>query len=228
MGAKQTISIDLNPYLKEELVQEALNYIAKNKSAIKNTFGGLIDDDRLNLLVKFGHRKDFSLDRFLELCNIHYIAPGDATKTNLPTDSIDFHTSYTVFEHIPPSTVKEILLEGNRIVKDGGLFIHRIDYTDHFSHSDKTISPINFLQYSETKWNFYAGNRYMYMNRLRHDDFISIFNSAGHTIISDEMDKDESILELLRAGDLNLDGRFSKKSNDILSITASWIISKKG
>ena len=50
-----------------------------------------------------------------------------------------------------------------------------VDYSDHFSHSDQTISSINFLRYSDDEWQRYAGNRYMYMNRLRHDDVLALF-----------------------------------------------------
>jgi hypothetical protein len=32
----------------------------------------------------------------------------------------------------------------------------------------------------------YAGNKYMYMNRLRHDDFLDLFKSFGQKIIEVE------------------------------------------
>ena len=48
------------------------------------------------------------------------------------------------------------------------------------------IYPINFLQYSDAKWDRYADNRYMYMNRLRHDDFLALFHSSGHKILATE------------------------------------------
>jgi len=228
MGAKQIITVDLNPYMKEELVKESIDYIAKNRNQIEKIFDGLIYNNRLDLLLDLTTKQNFSLQDFLEGCQIQYLAPADAAKTKLSSESIDFHTSYTVFEHIPPNILKNILVEGNRIVRNDGLFIHRIDYSDHFSHSDKTISAINFLQYTNKRWKLYAGNRYMYMNRLRHDDFISLFKSVGHIIIADEVDKDENLLKLLQEGKIKLDNEFNKKSRDILSITAAWIISKKG
>jgi hypothetical protein len=64
-------------------------------------------------------------------------------------------------------------------VRAGGLFVHFIDHSDHFSHSDATISPINFLKHCESDWQGYAGNRYMYMNRLRHDDMIELIRESG-------------------------------------------------
>lgn len=227
MGAEQTITVDLNPYLKAQLVREAVQYISENKDDILNLFGSLIDVARFDRLLSFVKDFPFSLPAFLDLCRVRYIAPGDAGDTHLPDQSVDFHTSYTVFEHIPLDDLRRILTEGNRIVTSDGLFIHHIDYSDHFSHSDNSISAINFLQYSDKAWNRYAGNRYMYTNRLRHDDFIELFESAGHRILEVRVDIDHHIREMLRRGELQLSERFAQKSEDILSITGAWIVSQK-
>ena len=227
MGAKSTVTIDLNPYMKAELIDESLEYMFDHKETIEELFGTLLIQERLDQLLQLYKSTDFSINAFLKLCQINYIAPGDAAKTGLAENSIDIHTSYKVFEHIPPSILKKIIKEGNRIISDGGLFIHRIDYADHFSYSDKTISAINFLQYSDSEWDSYANNRYMYMNRLRHDDFVKIFESADHKIILNQPDIDEQALELLRSGDLEADERFKNKPQDVLAITSAWVISQK-
>ncbi|HQU32564.1 MAG: methyltransferase domain-containing protein [Planctomycetia bacterium] len=227
MGAEGTISIDLNPYLKEELIAESLRYISENEGEVLKLFGSLLDNDRFNSLLNFTKKTSFSTTEFLNLCQISYIAPGDAADTRLPDNSIDFHTSYTVFEHIPIDILREIIGEGNRIIRKNGLFVHRIDYSDHFSHSDKSISAINFLQYGDDEWQKYAGNRYMYMNRLRHDDFIILFESAGHRILGSQTDMDLHTQEILRSGKLRLNDRFSSKPADVLAITGSWMITQK-
>ncbi len=227
MGAEQTISIDLNPYVKTELISESLRYISDNKEEIQGLFGSLLNKKRFDVLLQFSKSDHCPLRAFLDLCSIHYLAPGDAAQTALSPGSIDFHTSYMVLEHIPSETVKRILEEGNRIIRDGGLFAHRIDYSDHFSHSDNDISAINFLQYSDDKWNRYAGNRYMYMNRLRHDDFIRLFQSVGHCLLEVRTDIDPQSQEILSRGSLQLADRFKAKTGAVLSITSSWIMSKK-
>lgn len=154
------------------------------------------------------------------------IAPGDAADTNLPEQSIDFHTSYAVFEHIPLDVLENILKEGSRIIKKNGLFVHRIDYSDHFSHSDKSISSINFLQYSNDIWSRWANNRYMYMNRLRHDDFIELFESSGHQLIDMYPYIDNDIQDVLYNKNFHLDSRFKYKSEEVLTIVGSWMSSK--
>ena len=54
-----------------------------------------------------------------------------------------------------------------------------VDYGDHFEHNDHRLSNINFLQYSDALWRVIAGNRYMYMNRLRHDAMLTLFQRAS-------------------------------------------------
>ena len=81
------------------------------------------------------------------------------------------HISYTVFEHIPAPILSDILSEAQRVLRPSGLAIHLIDYSDHFAHSDASISAINFLQYDDAAWSRLADNPYMYMNRLRADDY---------------------------------------------------------
>ena len=227
MGAKQVFTIDLNPYVKAELIRESIDFILENEDEIHELFGSRIDKSRLADLLLFHRESPVSTNSFLQHCHIKYIAPGDATKTGLEEKRIDFHTSHNVFEHIPPSTLKAILTEGNRIINEDGLFVHRIDYSDHFAHSDKSISAINFLQYSDSDWGRFAGNRYMYMNRLRHDDFLTLLEDSGQDILFSSTEVDAESLEILESSTFQLDDKFQSKPKDILSISASWTVSKK-
>jgi len=226
MGAKKTITIDLNNYFKRELIMETIKYISVNKNEVQNLFGSLLIEKRFNELITYYSENNFTKNSFLDLCCIDYIAPGNASETNLESKSIDFHTSYAVFEHIRPKDISLILKEGNRIITDTGLFIHKIDYKDHFSYSDNKISSINFLQYSDEEWKRYAGNNYMYMNRLRHDDFINLFHSAGHQILESNILIDKEILSFLRTDKINLNELFINKPEEIISISESCIISR--
>lgn len=228
MGARNTVTVDLNPYMKSELVKECLEYVRDNQKVVRDLFGQFVDEARLGTLLRFmdnrSNKKGF-LEAFLKTCGIHYIAPGDATMTKLSRYSINFHTSNNVLEHIPPEILKRIFEEGNRIIKPNGLFVHRIDYSDHFAHSDPGITPINFLQYNDKEWERYAGNRYMYMNRLRHDDFIDLFRSVGHSILSSETSIHDGAFKLLESGAFKVEKRFENKSNKILATTESWLVS---
>jgi SAM-dependent methyltransferase len=226
MGAKKVVTIDVNPYVEEDLMKKCLIYIKENKSQIVDLFGDLLILDRLDKLIELNNISNLNLSKVLELCNIVYIAPGDASSTGLESKSIDIHTSLTVFEHIPYEILEKIIEEGKRIVKKDGLYIHRIDYSDHFAQNDKSITQINFLQYNQKEWDRYAGNRYMYMNRLRHDDFINLFKSNGHEFIEVQTIENQRSKELLESGRFELDEQFKSKTIDVLSITGSWFLSK--
>lgn len=227
MGARRVITVDLNPYLKAELTRECLQYIADHAEDIQALFGPLLNRTRFETLLYFERQDGFDLRQLLDLCHIRYIAPSDAACTGLGADEIDFHTSFNVFEHIPRAVLLAILDEGNRIIRRTGLFVHRVDYSDHFSHSDTRISPINFLQYSDAQWSHYADNRYMYMNRLRHDDFLALFESVRHTILAAEPTVDAPSLQLLRDGGLTVDAQFGGKTDEVLATTEAWIVCAK-
>lgn len=206
---------------------DLLFFVKMEKEKIKDVFNDLLNIDRFNLLFEYCKNKKVKKDDILELCRIEYIAPGDASKVNLEEGSINYHVSHTVYEHIPLSILRNILEEGNRIIADDGLFINSIDYGDHFSYMDKKISIINFLQYDDKTWDKYADNRYMYMNRARHDEFIELFKIVGHDFLEIVSYKNKEAEEILGKGNFVLDEKFGNKSKAILSITGSMFITKK-
>lgn len=223
-GAERIITVDLNPYLKEELVKFDIDYIGKNHVVIEQLFDGRLDNKRFADLVTFVSRA-WRLKDVLAFLNVEYVAPADASRLLIPSKSIDFHASNTVFEHIPAKTILAILEEGNRVVKADGLFIHRIDLSDHFSHSDKSISKINFLQYSDNEWDRISGNRYSYMNRLRLDDLVDLFERANQKVLINKPDIDSSLYQILKAKKFKVSSKFSGKSDEILAMTGAWLVS---
>ncbi|MDR1515040.1 MAG: class I SAM-dependent methyltransferase [Synergistaceae bacterium] len=225
--AGKIITVDLNPYMRKELMEDMFFYITKEEEKIRAIFGDLLDDGRFGALLEYGRAGKINVNEVLEMCEIEYLAPKDASKTGLPERSADYHTSNAVYEHIPREILKNILEEGNRIIKPDGLFINGIDYSDHFAQMDKGISQINFLQYDEKEWDKYAGNRYMYMNRLRHDDFLGLFAEVGHEVIETETTKSEDAERILDEGKIKINERFKNKGNEILSIIGSSFITRK-
>ena len=128
-----------------------------------------------------------------------------------------------MLEHIPPEVLSKILGEANRVLRDDGLFVHCIDFSDHFSHSDRSISAINFLQFGEDEWAKFAGNRYMYQNRLRIDDFNCLARNAGLEIISVEAEVDPTSVAVLEGG-FPLNERFRGKSVDVNATANAWVV----
>lgn len=79
------------------------------------------------------------------------------------------------------------------------------------------------MQFSDIEWNRIAGNRYMYMNRLRHDDFRKLFLDLDTSILLDEVN--ESLETRTSLNEITLDYFFSQKNTEILGITSAWIVS---
>ena len=226
MGAKEIITYDLNKLAKEELVKNFIKKIIENESVVRDILGNFIKEERFKDLKKI-NEKEINLSKILDTCSIKYFAPADASKTNISNSFIDFYISYNVLEHVPYLSIVSIINEGLKILKTDGLMIHYIDYSDHFSHDDKKISSINFLKYSQNVWDIIANNRFMFMNRLRNDDFIKLFKSNKLKILDNTTFSDINISEEIRCGKITINKQFKNKSAKVLSIVNAWFVMKK-
>lgn len=223
-GACRTITVDLNRYLKAELVFEEIEYIKNHKDVVTRLFGlhsqKPIFRERFDLLLT----SSSDLDDLLSCINVTYIAPANPGHLDLPSHSIDYHVSHVVVEHIAREALDGIFLEGNRLLKESGLAIHYATLADLFSDFDHSISPINFLQFSEREWASIAGNRYMYHNRLRVDELRELFERVGFEILWQEAKVDLESLQVIKNGQLALAPRFKGKSPETNASKHVWII----
>jgi SAM-dependent methyltransferase len=225
LGAAEIVTVDLNQYLSQTLVAESNEFIRRNEKDTLALFG----DRAANADFKKRFRQLLSfrgtLTDLLAMMNVRYIAPGDARSLPVPDNSVDFHVSNTVLEHIPPDVLGEILVEAKRVLKPDGLLVHHIDPSDHFSHSDDSIAPINFLRFSDDEWHRWAGNRFMYHNRLRGRDYLSFFERAGARVLRSEKRVDERSLQALKDG-LQIADRFAGLEPEELATTEISIVAR--
>jgi hypothetical protein len=220
-GAAAIISYDLHRYLKPELVMRSLGAIRAHRETVRGFFAPSAGvSERLDRICSVT-----GFSQLVELARIEYRAPADAAATGLHSGSIDIQTSYTVFEHIPADVLKAILLEANRVLAPNGVALHHIDPSDHFSHEDPSISPINFLQFTAPRWDRYAGNQFAYHNRLRADEYAAIYEASGHRIVRWIPKVDQPSLELLRDG-FPLDAQFSGKPAEVLCTSVLQVLSR--
>lgn len=157
------ILVDLNPMLDLSLVRDALVAVSRLDPAISV----VTIDSAADLEAKFG---------------IAYRAPFDMGKTDYPAGSFDAVISTNTLEHIPPADIRRIYVESKRILRPGGQMLSKIDYGDHYGHTDKSISILNFLTYSEAEWAYYNPPNH-YQNRLRHEHHIRMLEAAGFRIV---------------------------------------------
>ena len=217
-GAEKVVTVDLHKRLDLEILEKSLEWMAENRDVLAGYYDGVAERavfvERMDMIDRLKHRPK----KFLSEANIVYLAPADALNIDLSDESVDYHISTTVFEHIPGEDIERILKEAKRILKKDGIAIHFIDLSDHFQHQDKSITGINFLRYSEKEWDKIAGNQFAYCNRLRVSDYLAMFEGLGFDVCRKEVQEDQEARESMRNGFV-VDERFRDYSVDDLCAT---------
>jgi ubiquinone/menaquinone biosynthesis C-methylase UbiE len=222
LGSSKIYTYDHVPHLRFKLVTSTLLQVEKKFPLISESLRVPIDGlkaQREKVII------DSNLKTFFNSMNISYIAPGDASHTNLPDNSFDLFFSNAVLEHVPEETVRSLSREALRILRPGGLYYNYIGLHDHYVSFDRKISKVNFLKYPEWLWRLLAKNKITYLNRLRNSQFIEIIKNCGFEILSVHNHIDNSSLEALKT--MKLDKRFKTLELEDLAVTLSEIVARK-
>lgn len=165
MGVKDVTAVDVNRIARLDLVQHAAGHL----------LAGQVPFGSWEELQKFG---------------VRYRAPHYVTRDD---EQVDCSCSNEVLEHVPPDQLVELLRALRAVTRR--LTVHSIDYSDHYARSDKSVSRLNFLRYSDAEWKpFNSGKQYV--NRLRHSDYVRMFRDAGFTIVEESCVPGEPAPEL--------------------------------
>ena len=197
---RNQIVVDLHPMIELELVETARNLLSSQcelKAGIEiRTFTNL---------AEYG---------------IEYRAPFDASSTDFQNSSIDACISTNTLEHIPKDEIIKIFKELHRILKPHGIVSTYIDYSDHYAHTDSSISNLNYLKFSDTQWKKY-NHRVHFQNRMRHYDYLDIFNDCGFKMIEEEVFYEED-----KFPDKIAD-KFANKPKTVAATSAYIVLKKK-
>jgi hypothetical protein len=227
LGARRVLSVDVHRYLRPELVRRDLTLMSEDVERVTralSSHGAAVDQQRVDLLMRGTTR---TLSGALEELPISYVAPADAGATHLPDGSVDIHSSRSVFEHVPPKGLKQILTEARRISTRRGVLVHLVDFSDHFSAVDSEITTINFLRFSEKEWARLAGNQFAYHNRLRSDDFELLFSEELFEIVESSYRTDVGALDALQSG-FPISRRFrGKRPEDLARTRGLYVLSRR-
>lgn len=158
---------------------------------------------------------------------IVYEAPCDAARLALPDGSVDYYCSTNVLEHVPAAEIRRLHAEARRVLAPGGLLLHRIDLGDHYARTDRSITTVNFLAYSEAAWQRRAGNPFAYHNRLRADDYYRLFAEMGAEIVWTREVLDERARAALEDG-FPLDARFAGEAPERLAVRLVEVVARFG
>jgi SAM-dependent methyltransferase len=178
-GVGHQVLLDRDPLARVELVDSSLARLHAMVSADTRPPACALPD--LAGLPASGPRPG-DLASWLAGLRIEYRAPADARATGLPDAACDTVTNTATLEHIPEPAIAQIMHEMFRVLRPGGILSCEIDLSDHFSHSDPSISPWHFLRYSERDWRW-LNSDLLYQNRLRASVHISLIRAAGFEIV---------------------------------------------
>lgn len=143
---------------------------------------------------------------------------GDVRDSGLEEGSVDLFVSNNTLEHVPPSTLAEIMAEFRRLAAPGAVMDHFIDMSDHYAHFDRSITEFNYLRYSDRRWRPF-NNRLQYQSRLRISDYRRIVEDAGFRIVAE--DAERGPVDALEK--IPLAPRFRRYSRDDLAVLRCWL-----
>ncbi len=172
-GASKIVSYDVSALCTNERLFNTIDEfkIWKENGSLE-LYIPEIDERRWNTLINLDRSLEFEV--LIAQLGFEFIV-GDARKTLLTDDSIDVYVSNNVLEHIYASILSPILKELHRIVKSDGLQSHFIDMSDHFAHSDSSITVYNYLKYSKGAWKW-IDNSVQPQNRMRLPQYLELFD----------------------------------------------------
>ena len=199
LGVKQVISVDIDRLVKLDLVNHTLYQLCRQL------------DIKYNEINTFDELYDFGID---------YRAPF-SFKENEIFSNVDVFVSNETLEHIPPDDIRSIFTKSFRSMKTPSLCIHSIDYSDHYARGEK-VSRYNFLKFTDEEWSVY-NTKFQYVNRMRHSEYLEIFENTGFEVIKSETFSEEIPSDIRN----KLAPRFLEYSQEDLRIQRSRILAHK-
>lgn len=212
MGAGRCVGYDVNRYLREALLRQALDQLGDRMDEIVAGHPSWENQirQRWSRLASAGGPADV-----LRTLGFDYRAPADARQTGLGDGLVDVVFSNLVLEHVPPEVLEGLFLEARRVLNPaGGVMVHRVDPGDHFRSFDRTITQINFLRYSARRWRFWGQNDLHYQNRLRAPQYRRLAERAGFAIVVEHSKVDPRSKQALAT--LEVDAEFAGFGTDEL------------
>lgn len=120
---------------------------------------------------------DADISETLRQMGAVYLADGLESMSQIADASVDFIWSQAVLEHIDRHEFREFARQLYRVLRPTGVASHTVDLQDHLG------SSLNNLRFSRKVWESpIMRNSGFYTNRLRREEIIDAFESAGFVI----------------------------------------------
>jgi SAM-dependent methyltransferase len=224
VGGEKIISFDINPWLNQAYAFQTYHALESQLPTIASRLGLNLSE----LRERYRHAsKAKDLPALLQAFHMEYRCPGDARKTALPEQSVDFVCSSNVLQHVPPDILREIHKESYRILRPGGLAVHRCCLEDNFSHADRNITKAHFLRFSQRQWYWFGGSGLAYQNRLRAVQVRESLEEAGFAVVTSRVRVDSPSLEAITSGRQPIDQDFAKFTPEELAASYLWLVGRR-
>lgn len=185
-GVQRVQTVDIARLVNLERTREALQQFAQYlRTGELHRMLPSIDSDRAKSVIALSSdqtaRDPLEL---LEPLGVRLMV-GDAQRLTLPPRSVDLFVSNNTLEHVAPDVLAQILVEFRRLAGPNAVMSHFIDISDHYWHFDRSITPFNYMRYTDRSWRL-LNNRLQYQNRLQACDYRELIKGAGFDVSAED------------------------------------------
>lgn len=222
-GARRILTLDVNPWLSHatavattrslhERVERVADVVRRDPAAL-----------RAELTPLLATR---TLAEWLSASAIEYRCPGDARHLDLPASSVDVVLSSNVLEHVAATDLSTMHAESLRILRSGGLAVHRFNPQDHFAGGDRSITGANFLQFSTDAWHRLGGDGLAPHNRLRCVQHAALVTAVGMDVVVSRTRADQRAERAIESGELVVHPDFARFTPKELTDDYMWLAAR--
>ncbi len=202
LGAEKTYLVDTGPYTSDDMSRyhDYCNFLSQKNFDLSGLLDGVND-----------------LEGLMRRVNGLYMTEGLRSLKSIPDNSVDYVFSHAVLEHVSREEVESFILETARVLRPDGVCSHTVDLTDHLGGN------LNNLRFSENIWESRTFKRAgFYTNRIRHRDFVDIFERSGYEVETPRVDRWNS----LPTSDFSMASQFRNYPVDELRIRGFDVVGK--
>jgi SAM-dependent methyltransferase len=219
-GAQRVLTIDINPWLTHRTAVATtrdLHARAERAAEVVQRDATWIRGQLTPLLATR------SLAEWLTASAVDYRCPADARALDLPGGSVDAVLSSNVLEHVAAADLARMHVEAKRILRPGGLAVHRFNPQDHFAAGDRSITGANFLRFSAQQWRRLGGAGLAPHNRLRCVQHAALVRDSGFDLVVSRTRQDARARLAIESGELPVHEDFAGLSPSELSDDYMWL-----
>jgi SAM-dependent methyltransferase len=122
------------------------------------------------------------------LLGFKYVVDAGGVLNGLGKESFDLVVSAGVLEHVYAKDTERLIRGISTVLRPGGYSFHSINIRDHLYQYDQTVSPKQYLRYSNLTWKLFFENDVQYINKMQRSDWLRLFQAAGLTLIEEQID----------------------------------------